>query len=90
LQMADARRLVTVRANKHLTSLSDVSEATGQAQIQTVSTLHGVASSFFEIGGQLRIGQTTVQEISVVQRSGAKVTVLWRTRGVAASSPPLQ
>jgi general secretion pathway protein K len=90
LQMADARRLVTVRANKHLTSLSDVSEATGQAQIQTDSTLHGVASSFFEIGGQLRIGQTTVQEISVVQRSGVKVTVLWRTRGVAASSPPLQ
>lgn len=90
LQMADARRLVSVRANKHLNSLADVGEATGQAKIETDDSLHGVTSRFFEVGGQLRIGETSVQEISLVQRDGLNVIVLWRKRGVAASSPPLQ
>ncbi len=88
LQMADARRLVSARANKHLNSLADVGPATGQAQIKTDDSVQSVTTRFFEIGGQIRIGQTTVQEISVVQRDGLNVSVLWRKRGVAASKPP--
>lgn len=87
LQMADALRFVRTRAGKQLNALADVSQATGQAQVKTDTQLHSVNSHFFEVGGQLRIGQTTVQEISVVQRDGLEVRVLWRKRGVAASSP---
>ena len=88
LQMADARRLVSVRANKHFNSLADVGPAAGQAQLVTDSALHSVSTHYFEVAGQLRIGQTTVQEISVVQRDGLNVSVLWRKRGVAARCGP--
>ena len=88
LQMADARRLVNVRANKHLNTLADVGAALGQPQLKTDDNVHSVSSRYFEVAGQLRIGPTTVQEISVVQRDGLNVSVLWRKRGVAASRPP--
>jgi general secretion pathway protein K len=90
LQLADARRLVSARAIKHLSSLADVSVASGQSLVGTDDSLHSVASRYFEVRGQLRIGQTTVQEVSVVQRDGLNVNVLWRQRGVAALTRPLQ
>lgn len=91
LQMADARRLVTVRASQHLTTPAEVGDAIGQAQLKTDANLHGVSSRFFEVAGQLRLGQTTVQEISLVERDGLNVTVVWRKRGVASSGEaPLQ
>lgn len=91
LQMADARRLVTVRASKHLSSLAEVGNAIGQAPLKIDASLHGVSSRFFEVAGQLRLGQTTVQEISLVEREGLNVTVVWRRRGVASSGEaPLQ
>jgi general secretion pathway protein K len=88
LQLADARRLVSARATKHLASLADVSPASGQPLVETDSNLHSVASRYFEVRGQLRIDQTTVQEVSVVQREGMNVSVLWRQRGVAALTRP--
>jgi general secretion pathway protein K len=90
LQLADARRLISARATKHLNSLADVSTASGQSQVETDDSLHSVASRYFEVRGQLRIDQTTVQEVSVVQRDGLNVNVLWRQRGVAALTRPLQ
>ncbi len=90
LQLADARRLVSARATKHLTSLADVSAASGQPLVETDDSSHSVASRYFEVRGQLRIGQTTVQEVSMVQRDGLNVNVLWRQRGVAALNRPLQ
>lgn len=90
LQLADARRLVSARATKHLTSLADVSGASGQSLVETDDSSHSVASRYFEVRGQLRIGQTTVQEVSMVQRDGLNVNVLWRQRGVAALNRPLQ
>ena len=91
LQMADARRLVAVRASKHLSSPAEVGSAIGQAQLKIDVSLHGVSSRFFEVAGQLRLGQTTVQEISLVERDGLNVTVVWRKRGVASSGEaPLQ
>jgi general secretion pathway protein K len=41
-----------------------------------------VASRFFEVQGQLRLDQTTVEERSLLQRDGLSVTTLWRERGV--------
>ena len=69
-------------------ALADVGSAVGQSQLKTDDNLHSVSSRYFEVAGQLRIGPTTVQEISVVQRDGLNVSVLWRKRGVAASRPP--
>lgn len=40
-----------------------------------------VSSSYFEIRGRLRIGETLVSERSLVQRQGMNVITLWRERG---------
>ncbi|MNY78504.1 hypothetical protein D3C86_2187730 [compost metagenome] len=40
-----------------------------------------VSSSFFEIRGRLRLGETLVSERSLVQRTGMNVVTLWRERG---------
>lgn len=48
-----------------------------------------VSSSFFEIRGRLRLGQTLVSERSLVERQGMNVITLWRERGpwTSASLP---
>ncbi len=88
--LADARRLVQTRNTKHLNSLEEAGKAGGNAAAQFDPGQHSVASRFFEIRGQLRIGPTVVQEQSVVQRDGLTVKTLWRQRGVAQVSTPLQ
>lgn len=40
-----------------------------------------VSSSFFEIRGRLRLGETLVSERSLVQRKGWNIATLWRERG---------
>jgi general secretion pathway protein K len=49
-----------------------------------------VTSSFFEVRGQLRLGQTTVQQQSVVQRVIYDMNILSRQRGVLSSAAVLQ
>jgi general secretion pathway protein K len=88
--LADAQRLVRNRNTTHLAALSDATKAGGNAAAQFNDAQHSVGSRFFEVRGQLRVEQTTVQEISVVQRDGLDVKTLWRQRGVAQAAPPLQ
>jgi general secretion pathway protein K len=85
-EMADAHRLVNARNAAHLTDLGDAVKAgdkRGADAAQFNEAQHSVTTRFFEVQGQLRIEQTTVQEISVVQRDGLEVKTLWRKRGVA-------
>jgi hypothetical protein len=41
----------------------------------------GVGSNFFEVQARLRLGKIVVEERSVVQRAGDKITVITRERG---------
>jgi len=87
--LADAHRLVQARNTTHLATLNDASKISGKSAAQFNDALHSVSSRFFEVRGNLRIDQSTVQEVSVVQRDGLDVKTLSRQR-VASSSPTLQ
>ena len=89
--MANAQTLVRARNSSHLTLAGQAGKAGGNAAATFNLDQHGVTSRFFEIRGNLRVGQTVVQELSVVQREGqTSVKTLWRQRGVALVAPPLQ
>jgi len=50
-----------------------------------------VGTRFFEVQGRLRLGQSVVEEHSVVQRDGLNVKTLWRDRGnYGPQNSPLQ
>ena len=86
--MADAQRLVAARAQSHFRSLTDVNRLLGGQDTAVTETLHGVSSSFFEVSGQVRLGDRSVLEHSLVQRDNQKVSVLWRERGAGAPKAP--
>ncbi|MBC7917546.1 MAG: type II secretion system minor pseudopilin GspK [Rhodoferax sp.] len=86
--MADAQRLVAARAQSHFRSLPDVNRLLGGQDTAISETLHGVNSSFFEVSGQVRLGDRSVLEHSLVQRDSLRVTVLWRERGTGAPNSP--
>lgn len=85
LDMAQARRLVERRGSAAFRSVPDALRETGLPTDRwPVGTL-GVASRYFEIQGRLRLGATTVRELSVVERHAQEVRILWRERTVSES-----
>lgn len=91
MDLAQARSLEAARDAKHLSTLPDAERRIGNSAIKLDAGLHAVSSRFFSVTGQLRVGQTTLQETSVLQRDGMVVKVLSRTREVVQSSlPPIQ
>jgi len=88
--LADAHAMVSARNAKHFESLQDAIKVGGSDAATFNEAQHSVSTRFFEVRGQLRIEQTTVQEISVVQRDGMSVKTLQRQRGVVPALPPLQ
>ena len=89
LDMAQARSLETARGARHLGTLPDAEKRLGDAEIKLNAGLHAVASRFFSVTGQLRVGQATLQETSVLQRDGMDVKILSRTREVVQSRSSL-
>lgn len=91
MDMAQARSLAAARDLQHLSTLPDAEKRIGDTQIKLNAGLHAVATRFFSVTGQLRVGQTTLQETSVLRRDGMQVKILSRTREVVQSSqPPIQ
>jgi general secretion pathway protein K len=90
MELAQARQLVQSRALKPIGTLMDATQLVANPEVQFDSAEHGVASRFFSVTGQLRIGQATMQERSTLQRDGLEVKVLSRAREVAVDGPPLQ
>jgi general secretion pathway protein K len=88
--LSNARALVRARNTTHLATLADAAKAGRNSAAQFSEGQHSVASRFFEMRGNLRVGQTVVQEQSVVQRDGLVVKTLWRQRGATQAIPPLQ
>ncbi|OGB53990.1 MAG: general secretion pathway protein GspK [Burkholderiales bacterium RIFOXYD12_FULL_59_19] len=89
LDMAQARSLETARDAQHLSTLADAEQRLGDATIKLNATEHAISSRFFSVTGQLRVGQTLLQETSVLQRDGLDVKILLRTREVVRTGAPL-
>jgi general secretion pathway protein K len=83
LDLATAVTIVGTRDRSHFRSLAEASQQIGRADVKFNEAQHSVASRFFEVHGQLRLDQTTIEERSVLQRDGLFVTTIWRERGVS-------
>ena len=79
LDRAGADRVMAVRQMQPFRSVDDVKKLLGE-QIEVSGSEHGVASSYFEVHGRLRMGPTVVQERSLVRRMGLEATTVWRER----------
>jgi general secretion pathway protein K len=82
-----AQQAVAARARNPFSSTADAATRLGVENIDA-NTL-AVASSYFEIYGRLRLGDITVVEHSLVNRSGSTVITLWRERTAANPSSPV-
>ena len=89
VDMAQAHQIVTSRASNHFKSVPEGLKAAGAGE-GTSSTVDvsdfSVGSNFFAVRGRLRLGDSTVQEVSLVERSGTLVKVVWRQREVQTSA----
>lgn len=89
-ELADAHQLVTTRSATPLATLAQAAKAVNKADAKFNETQHSVTTKYLEVRGNLQVGTTTVQELSVVKRDGLNVTTLSRQRGVAPINAPLQ
>jgi general secretion pathway protein K len=93
LTPAQARALIQSRASQPLGTLMDALLVVNDAKVKFDPAEQGVASRFFSVTGHLRVGNTTVEEQSVLQRDGMVVKTLSRKRGLVPPLPagaPLQ
>jgi general secretion pathway protein K len=91
LDIAQARQLVQLRSSKPFESLTDTQLLKINSALHFDPAEHSVGSRFFGVVGQLRLGQNTLQERSVLQRDGLDVKILSRTREVLTTpDAPLQ
>jgi general secretion pathway protein K len=82
LTLAQARQLIQSRATQPLGTLMDALLVVTDAKVKFDPAEQGVASRFFSVTGQLRVGSNTVEEQSVLQRDGRVVKTLSRKRGL--------
>jgi general secretion pathway protein K len=83
LSVGKAQTLVAARARTHFRTLTDATQAMDVPDAGLSDGQHSVNTRFFEVTGQMRVGDRVVQERSVVQRDGLDVQVLRRDRGAA-------
>ncbi len=79
LDRAGADRIMAVRQLQHFRSVDDVQKLLG-SQFKIDTNECAVTSAYFEVHGRLRMGQTVVQERSLVRRLGLEATTVWRER----------
>ena len=80
LDSATAQKIMVARETQHFRLLADVRTLVGP-ELAIDERNHAVASAYFEVQGRLRLGNTVVQERSVVRKQGIEVTTLRRERG---------
>lgn len=80
--LASARRLVAERDNAPVRNMADAARLLGVPESALAEGTLSVASRYFEVHGRLRLGDTAVEERSLVQRDGLEVKALRRVRGV--------
>lgn len=87
LDEAQAQDLVLARSKKRLNVIADVKEQIGSDNIVLDAKWHSVSSRYFDVVGQLRVGQAVVQERSLIQREGLRVQALRRQRELLSVLP---
>lgn len=83
-----AQQLVNERARSHFKNTVDAFKSAGVQE--GAATLveakdYSVGSRYFAVRGRLRLGDSAVQEVSLVERNGSAVRVVWRQREVLDS-----
>ncbi|MFY3383476.1 type II secretion system minor pseudopilin GspK [Paracidovorax sp. MALMAid1276] len=89
LDRASAQKIVQAREARHFRSLGDVRELLGNAEGLLDASNFAIGTGYFEVRGRLRLGDTMVDERSLVRRQGTEVTTLWRERGAFDRDSPL-
>ena len=79
LDLGGAERLVQARQRNHFRSVLDAQNVVG-VNFSLNPNRVGVNSSFFELGGRLRLGDRILEERSMVQRRGLDVVTFQRRR----------
>lgn len=79
ISMADAQQLAQARDAHYFVSVSDAASHLEKPGLIRVG-IHDVASSYFEVLGRLRLGDTVVQERSLVFKQRGAARTLWRER----------
>jgi general secretion pathway protein K len=79
LDLATAERLVQQRLRAPYVS-TDAARALVSAAVKFDDARVGVASQWFEVSGRLRLAERVVEERSLLQRDGDRVTVRRRER----------
>lgn len=80
VSLAQARALVLQRQRAHFDSVQAGIAAAGLQAAALKTDAYSVGSRYFRVRGRLRIGGQVVQEISLLERTGIDVRVLWRRR----------
>jgi general secretion pathway protein K len=79
LDLGGAERLVQARTRSYFRSVLDAQNVVGANFLLNPNRV-GVNSSFFELGGRLRLGDRILEERSMVQRRGLDVVTFQRRR----------
>jgi general secretion pathway protein K len=79
LDLGSAERLVQARGRKPFANL-DAVQALLPADVKAEPARVGVSSNWFEVSGRLRLEERVLEERSLLQREGEKVTVRRRER----------
>lgn len=82
MDFAQAQRMVNLRSTAHFRTVAEALKTMGVTVEPPDLAQLSTSSRHFEIQGRLRLGSTTVQERSLVERRGIDVMVLWREREV--------
>ena len=88
--MARARQLVATRATAHFKTVEDAFKAAGLREGvagQAESKDFSVRTDYFAVRGRLRLGDSSVQEVSLVERDNTLVKVIWRQREALNNAP---
>lgn len=90
VDLSDAKRLVQQRERSPFGNITEASKAIG-AGFTLVPTQQDIKTSYFEVRGRLRLDQSVLEELSLVQRIGSgsmtEVKTLWRERRVSENTP---
>jgi general secretion pathway protein K len=85
LTLADAQRMVAQRDRTPFRIVAEAGQFVSNPDA-LVSDNVGTTSRWFEVRGRLRLGDSIVEEHSLVRRDGLDVRTVWRERGIVA--PP--
>ena len=81
LDLALAQQVVSGRSVTPLTDLpSAIARIPGATDKTMTPQTHDVRSRFFEVRARLRLDDTVIEELSLVQRNGLSTQVRWRER----------